>query len=178
MVLNDASRYHGLNWLFLNTNHHLKLYLVENFKHSFDMERWLQQSRVHIILFNPPSYVYYTQVMQAETLASAYRLWRRNWRGPGREYTAGALVWQVREQEYKHSFVKHFNRSMTAGQSPPGQLSTISWGLSRRILPLLENFARSPLGWLARIIRSSRMNDRLPNFPSRQSSRYGAPIVP
>ena len=41
------------------------------------------------------SYVYYTQIMQAETLASAYRLWRRNWKGPGREYTAGALVWQV-----------------------------------------------------------------------------------
>jgi beta-mannosidase len=34
--------------------------------------------------------------MQAETLASAYRLWRRNWKGRGREYTAGALVWQVR----------------------------------------------------------------------------------
>lgn len=43
----------------------------------------------------PHSYVYYTQVMQAETLASAYRLWRRNWRGKGREHTAGALVWQV-----------------------------------------------------------------------------------
>lgn len=42
------------------------------------------------------SYVYYTQIMQAETLASAYRLWRRNWKGKGREYTAGALVWQVR----------------------------------------------------------------------------------
>lgn len=41
------------------------------------------------------SYVYYTQVMQAETLAAAYRLWRRNWKGRGREYTAGALVWQV-----------------------------------------------------------------------------------
>ena len=41
------------------------------------------------------SYIYYTQVMQAETLASAYRLWRRNWKGKGKEYTAGALVWQV-----------------------------------------------------------------------------------
>ncbi len=41
------------------------------------------------------SYVYYTQIMQAETLATAYRLWRRNWAGPGKEYTAGALVWQV-----------------------------------------------------------------------------------
>jgi hypothetical protein len=41
------------------------------------------------------SYVYYTQIMQAETLASAYRLWRREWRGKGKEYTSGALVWQV-----------------------------------------------------------------------------------
>ena len=36
--------------------------------------------------------------MQAETLASAYRLWRRNWKGRGKEYTAGALVWQVRSR--------------------------------------------------------------------------------
>jgi len=43
----------------------------------------------------PNSYVYYTQIMQAETLGTAYRLWRRNWMGPGKEYTAGALVWQV-----------------------------------------------------------------------------------
>lgn len=33
--------------------------------------------------------------MQAECLAAAYRLWRRNWKGPGREYTSGALVWQM-----------------------------------------------------------------------------------
>ncbi|KAH9948346.1 glycoside hydrolase family 2 protein [Amylocystis lapponica] len=59
----------------------LELYLVENFKHAFDIE----------------SYVYYTQVMQAETLASAYRLWRRNWQGKGKEYTAGALVWQIND---------------------------------------------------------------------------------
>jgi hypothetical protein len=50
-----------------------------------------------------PSYVYYTQIMQAETLASAYRLWRRNWRGRGREHTAGALVWQVCEFHNSHS---------------------------------------------------------------------------
>ncbi|KAG8705027.1 hypothetical protein FRC08_001891 [Ceratobasidium sp. 394] len=59
----------------------LELYLVENFKHAFDIE----------------SYVYYTQIMQAETLASAYRLWRREWRGKGKEYTAGALVWQIND---------------------------------------------------------------------------------
>ncbi|KAI0723105.1 glycoside hydrolase family 2 protein [Earliella scabrosa] len=59
----------------------IELYLMENFKHAFDIE----------------SYVYYTQVMQAETLASAYRLWRRNWKGRGKEYTAGALVWQIND---------------------------------------------------------------------------------
>lgn len=42
------------------------------------------------------SYVYFTQIVQAEALGTAYRLWRRNWRGKGKEYTAGALVWQVR----------------------------------------------------------------------------------
>ncbi|KAI0263626.1 beta-mannosidase [Gloeopeniophorella convolvens] len=59
----------------------LELYLMENFKHAFDME----------------SYVYYTQIMQAEALSAAYRLWRRNWGGPGREYTSGALVWQLND---------------------------------------------------------------------------------
>lgn len=59
----------------------LELYLMENFRHAFDM----------------PSYVYYTQAMQAETLAAAYRLWRRNWKGRGRELTAGALVWQLND---------------------------------------------------------------------------------
>ena len=44
---------------------------------------------------NHYSYIYTTQIMQAEALASAYRLWRRNWKGRNREYTAGALVWQV-----------------------------------------------------------------------------------
>ncbi|KAF9075879.1 glycoside hydrolase family 2 protein [Rhodocollybia butyracea] len=59
----------------------LELYLVENFKHSFEMER----------------YAYATQIMQAECLASAYRLWRRNWAGKGKEYTAGALVWYLND---------------------------------------------------------------------------------
>ncbi len=52
---------------------------MENFRHAFDMD----------------NYIFYTQIMQAETLAAAYRLWRRNWKGKGKEYTSGALVWQV-----------------------------------------------------------------------------------
>ena len=72
-----------------------QLYLVENFRHSFDMD----------------SYIYFTQVMQAETLASAYRLWRRNWRGPGKEYTSGALVWQVKQSHTVISVLQSHNRS-------------------------------------------------------------------
>lgn len=79
----------------------LELYLMENFKHAFDIE----------------SYVYYTQIMQAETLASAYRLWRREWRGRGREYVAGALVWQVRPLPRAHTRRARADwpRSTTAG---------------------------------------------------------------
>jgi len=43
------------------------------------------------------AYIYATQLMQAEALSNAYRAWRRNWRGPGRELTSGALVWQIND---------------------------------------------------------------------------------
>ncbi|CED84166.1 glycoside hydrolase family 2 protein [Phaffia rhodozyma] len=57
-------------------------YLIENYRmNTYDME----------------DYVYYTQVMQSEALATAYRVWRRNWKGRGKEYTSGALVWQLND---------------------------------------------------------------------------------
>ncbi|WVR07896.1 hypothetical protein IAU60_004939 [Kwoniella sp. DSM 27419] len=59
----------------------LALFLMENFRHALDMQ----------------SYIYYTQLMQSECLGAAYRLWRRNFKGKGREYTAGALVWQIND---------------------------------------------------------------------------------
>ncbi|KAI2604548.1 glycoside hydrolase family 2 protein [Hypoxylon fragiforme] len=60
----------------------IALYLVENMRYAPDP---LEQ------------FVYCTQLMQAECLASAYRLWKRQWKGPGREYCAGALVWQIND---------------------------------------------------------------------------------
>lgn len=44
-----------------------------------------------------PAYIYCTQLIQNETLSTAYRSWRRLWRGPGKEYCAGALVWQLND---------------------------------------------------------------------------------
>lgn len=42
-------------------------------------------------------YIYATQFVQAEAVASALRGWRRQWKGAGREYVAGALVWQLND---------------------------------------------------------------------------------
>jgi beta-mannosidase len=56
-------------------------YLVENVRIPADLE----------------GYIYATQFIQAEALATGIRSWRRLWRGSGREYTAGALVWQLND---------------------------------------------------------------------------------
>jgi len=41
------------------------------------------------------TYIYASQVVQAEAMAAAYTGWRRRWNSPGRRATAGALVWQL-----------------------------------------------------------------------------------
>ncbi|KAI0315972.1 glycoside hydrolase family 2 protein [Amylostereum chailletii] len=96
----------------------LELYLMENFKHAFDME----------------SYVYYTQIMQAETLASAYRLWRRNWRGKGKEYTAGALVWQINDcwPVTSWAIVDYFLRPKPAFFAIARELRPYTVGMTRK----------------------------------------------
>ncbi|KAK5991740.1 Beta-mannosidase B [Cladobotryum mycophilum] len=42
-------------------------------------------------------YMYCSQLIQSEGLSTAFRGWRRLWRGLGREYCAGALVWQLND---------------------------------------------------------------------------------
>ncbi len=43
------------------------------------------------------SYIYATQFVQAEALATAIRGWRRRWGGPEHEAVAGALIWQLND---------------------------------------------------------------------------------
>lgn len=57
----------------------LDAYVGENFRFESDLESW----------------VYVTQLLQAESVGAAYRGWRREWRGEGKEYCGGVLVWQV-----------------------------------------------------------------------------------
>ncbi|KAI6113706.1 glycoside hydrolase family 2 protein [Pisolithus croceorrhizus] len=96
----------------------LELYLVENFRHAFDMD----------------SYVYYTQIMQAEALATAYRFWRRNWCGKGREYTAGALVWQMNDcwPTTSWAIVDYFLRPKPAYFAIARELAPFTVGVTRK----------------------------------------------
>ncbi|KAH9999898.1 beta-mannosidase [Russula vinacea] len=96
----------------------LELYLMENFKHAFDME----------------SYVYYTQIMQAETLAAAFRAWRRKWAGLGREYTAGALVWQINDcwPVTSWSIIDYFLRPKPAYFAIARELRPYTVGITRK----------------------------------------------
>ena len=55
-------------------------YIERNFRYAEDLD----------------SYTFITQLMQADCCGSAYRVFRRNFKGPGREYTAGSLVWQLK----------------------------------------------------------------------------------
>ncbi|OCB84833.1 glycoside hydrolase family 2 protein [Sanghuangporus baumii] len=103
----------------------LELYLMENFKHAFDME----------------SYVYYTQIMQSETLASAYRLWRRNWKGRGKEYTAGALVWQINDcwPVTSWAIVDYFLRPKPAYFAIARELRPYTIGMTRKEKKVYSN---------------------------------------
>ncbi|KAL8783676.1 MAG: hypothetical protein Q9213_004470 [Squamulea squamosa] len=60
----------------------LATYLVENIPYSHEPLGY---------------YVYCTQLMQAECLATAFRLWKRQWKGRFHEYCGGALVWQLND---------------------------------------------------------------------------------
>lgn len=57
----------------------LTTYLIENFKFSYNLEE----------------YIYISQLNQAEAMTCALRSWRRGWKGPGKEYCGGSLIWQV-----------------------------------------------------------------------------------
>ncbi|KAK4058881.1 hypothetical protein OIO90_000327 [Microbotryomycetes sp. JL221] len=59
----------------------LALYLTENIRFGTSLE----------------DYVFATQFIQAEAMHMAFRLWRARFRGPGKAYTAGALVWQLND---------------------------------------------------------------------------------
>lgn len=66
-------------------------YMAENFRYTNDLE----------------IYAYVSQLVQSEAYGYALRDWKRNFKGEGKEYCAGAIIWQVRKfpfQVLKRSF--------------------------------------------------------------------------
>ncbi|KAI1138178.1 glycoside hydrolase family 2 protein [Hypoxylon sp. FL0543] len=97
----------------------IALYLVENMRYAPDP---LEQ------------FVYCTQLMQAECLASAYRLWKRQWKGPGREYCAGALVWQINDcwPVTSWAICDYYLRPKHAYFAVKREMAPLSVGMTRR----------------------------------------------
>ncbi|KAK0731866.1 glycoside hydrolase family 2 protein [Lasiosphaeris hirsuta] len=97
----------------------IALYLVENMQYAPNP---LEQ------------FVYSTQLMQAECLASAYRLWKRQWKGPGREYCGGALVWQINDcwPVTSWSIVDFYLRPKMAYFTVKREMAPVSVGITRR----------------------------------------------
>ncbi|KAK4153335.1 glycoside hydrolase superfamily [Chaetomidium leptoderma] len=97
----------------------IALYLVENLRYAPDpLEH----------------FIYATQLMQAECLASAYRLWKREWRGPGREYCGGALVWQTNDcwPVTSWSIADYYLRPKLAYFAVKREMAPVSVGIARR----------------------------------------------
>lgn len=97
----------------------IALYLVENMRHAPDP---IDQ------------FIYCTQLMQGECLASAYRLWKRQWKGPEREYCSGALVWQINDcwPVTSWSIVDHYLRPKMAYFTVKREMADISCGIQRK----------------------------------------------
>ena len=98
----------------------IALYLVENMQYKFEPFE---------------QFIYCTQLMQAECLASAYRLWKRQWKGPGREYCAGALVWQINDcwPVTSWAIIDYYLRPKYAYYTVKRELAPITIGLKRTV---------------------------------------------
>ncbi|KAI9714592.1 MAG: hypothetical protein M1812_006397 [Candelaria pacifica] len=78
-------------------------------------------------------YIYSTQLMQAECLSTAYRLWKREWKGPGKEYCAGALLWQLDDcwPGTSWSIVDYYLRPKSAYFAVKRELAHLTVGMKR-----------------------------------------------
>ncbi|KAJ2991075.1 hypothetical protein NUW54_g8292 [Trametes sanguinea] len=102
-------------------NHERRFAIVmnENFRLTGDLE----------------THIYNTQIMQSEAVGLAYRSWRREWRGKSREYTAGALVWQLNDcwPVVSWSIVDFFRRPKPAYYTIARELRPITVGIIRTV---------------------------------------------
>ncbi|GME83359.1 unnamed protein product [Ambrosiozyma monospora] len=101
----------------------LALYVIENIKITkMDLEGW----------------IYATQLMQSECLSYAYKCWRRNWRGDGKRYTGGAIVWQLNDccPIASWAIVDHYYRPKLAYYAVKRESAPLNLGLYRNVIEL------------------------------------------
>ncbi|EIW52338.1 glycoside hydrolase [Trametes versicolor FP-101664 SS1] len=108
-------------------NHERRFAIVmnENFRLTGDLE----------------THVYNTQILQSEAVSLAYRMWRREWRGRGKEFTAGALIWQLNDcwPVVSWSIVDFFRRAKPAYYTIARELKPITVGIIRNVTQNREN---------------------------------------
>lgn len=104
----------------------LATYLVENIPYSH---------------FPFDYYIYCTQLMQSECVATAFRLWKREWKGPGREHCGGALVWQMNDcwPTQSWSIVDYYLRPKLAYFTIKRELANISINMNRSVEEIPAN---------------------------------------
>ncbi|KAM5541197.1 hypothetical protein V8D89_005126 [Ganoderma adspersum] len=85
------------------------------------------------------THIYNSQLMQSEAVSLAYR--RREWRGKGKQYTAGVLVWQMNDcwPVVSWAIADFFLRAKPVYYTIARELSPISVGMFRTVTQNREN---------------------------------------
>ncbi|KAH6907492.1 beta-mannosidase [Coprinopsis sp. MPI-PUGE-AT-0042] len=86
-------------------------------------------------------YQFNTQVMQAEAVGYAYQVWRREWRGKGKEYCGGVLVWQFNDcwPVASWALVDYFMRPKPVYYAIKRQLAPITVNILREVVKNRDN---------------------------------------
>ncbi|KAF8073394.1 glycoside hydrolase [Lyophyllum atratum] len=81
------------------------------------------------------THVFNTQIMQSEAIGYAYQMWRREWRGRGKEYTSGVLVWQLNDcwPVTSWAIADYFLRPKPSYFTIARQLAPLTVGISRTV---------------------------------------------
>ncbi|KIJ38893.1 glycoside hydrolase family 2 protein [Sphaerobolus stellatus SS14] len=116
------------------------------------------------------SHVYLTQLMQSEGVGFAYRSWRREWRGKGKEYCGGVLVWQLNDcwPATSWSIADYFLRAKPVYYAIAREMKPITVGIAR-VVGFISAFAWCrELNWDLQV-QQNRESDR-----PRQFYEFGA----
>ncbi|QRV83983.1 beta-mannosidase [Ceratobasidium sp. AG-Ba] len=90
---------------------------------------------------NLETYAYLTQLMQSEAVSAAYRSWRREWKGKGKQFCAGVIVWQLNDcwPVSSWAIVDYFLRPKPAYYTIAREMLPYTVGIKRTVEKNREN---------------------------------------